>query len=477
MTATSLVPAAPNGSETASRGSPLVEIGLFVAFVLALDALWGPGDRFAHLQPHPFWAIVLLMAVYYGTQEALLATAISSVALLLGNLPSPSLDQNVHDYAVQALLTPILWMLASLILGELRMRHRQQQNETSERLTQAERRVALLSHAHKDLAAAKQRLETRLAGQLGTATGLFEAARKIETVEPGQVIAGVSDLVEVALHAKAFSLFLLEGDALVLTAARGWAPERRYAERYTGTAPLFQEVAGGQRVVSVATPAGEAVLQGHGLMAGPLVDPGSGKLIGMLKVEDMAFLDFNLSSLQTFKALCGWIAAAYANAEAYQSNQIQDETTRLYAMKYLERQTAYVTELALRFGFDLTLLLFRVEVDDLTESQRRDVPAALGEVARKVMRRTDLVFSHDPPGRQFAVLLPGTPAENCAIVAGKLRERLIERCGHDVRCTTVVRALCRADDSALRRRLRAPSDDGASSAETVSSRDRHLVAS
>lgn len=489
MTATTLVQAAPHEPEEAStaapvsvrriapRWSPLVETGVFIACVLVLDAIWGSGDRFAHLQPHPFWAIVLLMAVHYGTLEALVATAASSVALLAGNLPPQSLELNVHDYAVQVLLTPLLWMTASLVLGELRMRHRQQHSETSDRLRNAERRVALLSHAHKDLTAAKQRLETRLAGQLGTATGLFEAARKIETVDPGQVIAGVSDLVEVALHAKSFSLFLLDGDALVLAAARGWTPERPYAERYVGMAPLFQEVVGGQRVVSVATPAGEGILHGHGLVAGPLVDPGSGRLVGMLKVEDMAFLDFNLSSLQTFKALCGWIAAAYANAEAYKANEIQDQTTRLYAMKYLERQTAYVTELALRFGFDLTLLMFRVEVDDLTDIQRREVPVALGEVSRKVLRRTDLVFSHDPPGRQFAVLLPGTPAENCAIVARKLRERLIERCGHDVRCTTVVRALCRAHDSVSRQQLRAPSGDREASIERALSDARHLVAS
>jgi GGDEF domain-containing protein len=452
-----------------SAWSPIVETLLYLGVVLAADAVWGSGHRFRDVEPHPFWAIVLLMAVHYGTRQALFATSAASVALLLGNLPPQSLDQNVHDYSVQVLVRPLLWMLTSLVLGELRMRHHLQHTEALEQLHNAERRVALLSRSHKDLSTAKERLETRLAGQLRTATRLFEAARTLETLDPGKVIAGSLDLVGTALQARTFSLFLLEGDALLRVATKGAHEERRLPERYTGTSPLFQEVVGAQRVVSVSTAAGEAILNGHGLMAGPLIDPTSGKLIGMLKIEEMAFLDFNLSSLQTFRTMCEWIGAAYANALTHQASKIEDESTHLYGMKYLDRQADYVTELALRFGFDLTLLIIRVDVEELSEEERKEVPGALGEVARKVLRRTDMVFSHEPPGTQFAVLLPGAPPENVSAVAKKLRGALGERFGHELSCTTLVRRLCRANETAARTHLRgaAPERDAASEREQV----------
>ena len=121
------------------------------------------------------------MAVQYGTREALVAAAASSVALLAGNLPAQAFDQSVHEYAVQVLRWPLFWMVAAVVLGELRVRHRQHQLETDERFSHAERRVALLSRAHGELTTAKERLETRLAGQLRTATGMFQAARALET--------------------------------------------------------------------------------------------------------------------------------------------------------------------------------------------------------------------------------------------------------------------------------------------------------
>jgi hypothetical protein len=329
------------------KTSPIAETVLFIAAVLVADVIWGPGDRFIHLDPHPFWVIVLFMAVQYGTTEALLATGACTIALLAGNMPAQAFGQSVHDYALQILLDPLLWMAASVLFGELRVRHRLLHNENVDLLQNAERRVALLSRAHGELTRAKERLETRLAGQLRTATGMIEAARTLETLDPNQVLEGASELVTTALNARAFSLFLLKGDSLVLVAARGWKGERDFAQRYHASAPLFREVVGAQRFVSVATAEGEAVLDRQGLLAGPLIHPHTGKLLGMLKVEDLSFLDFNLSVVHTFKALCGWIAAAYANAITHSEGRIEDEKTQLFGMKYLDRQMEYMTEVSL----------------------------------------------------------------------------------------------------------------------------------
>lgn len=439
---------------TTPKWSPLIETSLYVGGVLVLDAFRGVGDRFIHVEPHPFWVIVLLMAIQYGTREALVATGASTLAMLAGNLPPQGFDQSIHEYAVQVLRLPLMWMVAAVVLGELRVRHRQQAAEIEERLSDAERRAGLLTAAHRELTVAKERLETRLAGQLRTATGMFQAARALETLDPGQVLTGASDLVSVALNAKSFSIFLLQNGALELAAMQGWSEDHKLARRYPATAPLFTEVVGAQRFVTVATPTGETALNGDGLIAGPMICPSSGQLVGMLKIEQMTFLDFNLSAVYTFKTLCEWIASAYVNAAAFKANQIEDEVTKLYGMKYLDRQVEFLAEIGLRFGFDLTLLYIRIDVDDLSDAERHSVPAALGKVAKRVLRSTDLVFSHEPIGTQFAVMLPGAPAENAPVVARKLMDGLREACGREISCTTRVRALCRAGDSRSRATLR-----------------------
>jgi len=429
------------------RLTALIEIGLFLVPALAIDTIWGQADRFASIEPHPFWIIVLLLAVQYGTAEGLLATGACTVALLAGHMPVQSFDQNIHQYALQVLARPLLWMVASVILGELRGRHALKQMDTTQRLRDAERKVALLSQSHAEMSTIRARLEARLAAQLRTAAGVLEAGRKVDVLDPEQVLAGATTLLRTALNVKACSLFLLSGDSLTLAAAEGWTGERSFADRHSHTSALFQEVVGAQRYVSVASPDGQRALHAEGLMAGPLIDPETGTLFGMLKVEDMSFLDFNLSSLQTFQAVAAWIAATYGKALAHKRSQIHDDTTLLHSMTHLDQEIAYVTQMARRFRFDLALLQIQIQPGEVSESDRRALPAQLGGVAQRVLRGTDLLFSHQPPGRQFVVLLPGATPDGAAVVGRKLLSALREECGFDVPCVTQVRALCTVDDA------------------------------
>ncbi|MFN8057625.1 MAG: GAF domain-containing protein [Vicinamibacterales bacterium] len=427
-----------------SRWSGALEIALFLGLALAVDAVWGQGDRFWTVEPHPFWVIVLLMATQYGTRDALMAAAASSAALLVFNVPAHQIDQDVHAYTVTVLLRPLLWTLAALVLGELRMSHRRTFAALVERVTSSERQVDVLSRTHQELTSIKERLETRLAGQMRTAVSVYQAAKTLESLDPRKVLEGAAELVRIGLNARAYSVFLLEGSELRLASAAGWREGARFPDRYAESSALFQAVVGRQRFVSVAQVDGEQTLAGEGLVAGPLVHPRTGALIGMLKVEELAFLDLNLSSLHTFQALCEWVSLAYANAREHEATRVLDDETSLYASGFLDRQAAYLAHIARRFGFDLSMLLLRVEVDGLTDDLRAKVPSALADVAREVLRKTDLAFDYRQSDHQFAVLLPGAPAENVLVVADKLAAGLSARLGRDVHCQSEVRTLARA---------------------------------
>ena len=83
-------------------------------------------------------------------------------------------------------------------------------------------------------------------------------------------------------------------------------------------------------------------------------------------------------------------------------------------MRYLDRQTDYLTEVALRFGFDLTLLLVRIDVSALPEEERRSVPtrARLGGQARP---------APDRPGRSATSLREASSPCCCRALRRKTR--------------------------------------------------------
>ena len=78
-----------------------VEMAIFFAVALAIDTLAFGGDRFRDVAPHPFWAVVVLVSLQYGTNEGLIAAVASSAALLIGNIPPQPLSLDSNKFTAQ----------------------------------------------------------------------------------------------------------------------------------------------------------------------------------------------------------------------------------------------------------------------------------------------------------------------------------------------------------------------------------------
>ena len=63
-----------------------------------------------------------------------------------------------------------------------------------------------------------------------------------------------------------------------------------------------------------ANPEHELILENEGVLAGPLVSEDSNVVLGMLKIDESDFSQFNPGSMQNFRIVCDWIATAYDRA-------------------------------------------------------------------------------------------------------------------------------------------------------------------
>jgi hypothetical protein len=407
------------------RHPAFLEIALFLTLALAIDWLFLDGTRFHSMSLHPFWILVLLVTVQYGTNAGLFAAIASTVALLAGNVPIQPAFQDRFQWLFETMRLPLLWCLTAVTLGELRMRQIRERERLRCQVAEASRRDKILTDGYNRLNAVKEALETRVAGQLRTAVSLYEAAKAIEKLDPAEVLLGVSSLIRSVMNPEKFSLYLLRNGVLELAFSEGWTAEDRFPRTYTPADRLFQEAVGRQRVVSVANPEDERLLAGVGLIAAPIIAPDTGHLAGMLQIEKLGFLDLNFSNVQTFKVLCEWIGAAYDNALRYQtarSEGVMNAQTELFAYGFLARQLSLFTLLARRIGFDLTMIIVRLDNPaELTDEQRVRIPIAFGQVVSKVLRQSDLAFDYQRTGAEFAVVLPATKANGAYMVVDKLQ--------------------------------------------------------
>jgi len=429
------------------RASAILEaLGLLIILTV-IDAIFLHGTRFWGVNPHPFWIVVLLVAVQYGTAEGLLAAALATLFYLVGNIPAQGDGVSHYDWLYAVCINPILWFVVGWILGELRQRHIRERNNLQREIEESQQREDLISDSYKFVKNRKEALEVQVSGQLSSSIEAYRAAKAVETLDPKSVMRGVEQLVKSVLGAQKFSLYIFHDNKLTATIVHGWGPDDTYAQEIDSFSPLYQAVIGQQQTLVVANEQHEVALDGQGIMAGPIVDGDKGNIVGMLKVEQMDFVALSLNTVETFRSLCEWIGTALINARNYQtvkSEAIVNPERSMLTYNYFKRQSDYLAKLAKRVGFDLSMLVIKVnDPKSMNDTDRVTTARQIGESVKAVLRNVDLAFDYQTDGEEYSVLLPATNQAGANIVRDKIAKHMERNLkgGRDASFNYIVQAL------------------------------------
>lgn len=409
------------------RRSALIEIALFLAVALAIDFLALDGTRFRDSHPHPFWLLILLVSVQYGTAEGMVAATACSLAFLVGAIPPQRIGEDFYDHLFDVVKLPVLWFAVAVTLGEIRARHRRAFEEVAARYEELRTRSSQLSNAYRRLVRVKENLEVRVVGQLRTFLTTYETARLIERSDPGEVLLAIVDVVRSIVTPEKFSLFLLNDKVLEAAIQDGWQPEDRFARTFDARSTLYQEVVEQKRVICITNEADEAALGREGVLAGPLLNGQNGGVIGMLKIEKLELLDLNVSTVENFRALSIWIGTAYAKAmaQAAQASEAALSAGRdVMPWQYFEPQQYFLVSLARRAGFDLSAIRLQfINLSTLSDDERAAIHGAVSAAVRLALGASAMPFAQETSGA-YVVLLPNMASTAAAAAADRLATSL-----------------------------------------------------
>lgn len=429
------------------RTSAIVEGLVIIALLAAIDLLAFGGEKFFTLNPHPFWFAVIFLAAQYGATEGIFAAALATVVYLLLGVPAAAEGVDRFDHLYQVFINPILWFFIGWALGELRQRHIRERNRIMQEIDEAHEREQLISDSYEFVKGRKETLEVQIAGQLSSTIEAYRAAKDAESLDPKSVMGGIEKLVGSVMAPQKFSLYLFTENKLQATILHGWQPGDTLQQTIDSYSPLYQAVVGQQHVLVIANTDHERSLDGQGIIAGPILDPSTGQVVGMLKIEQMDFTSLGLQTVESFKALAEWIGAALVNARHYQtakSEAIISPERGLLTYGYFRRQSDYMSKLAKRIGFNLSVLVIKLNnPDSLDDAARIRVARQISESVRTTLRGIDLAFDYQTDGNEFSILLPATPVAGANIVRDKIA-RDLEKNLRDSRSATfsyIVQAL------------------------------------
>ena len=180
-------------------------------------------------------------------------------------------------------------------------------------------------------------------------------------------------------------------------------------------------------------PAERALLERQGqksLLMLPLVS--RGETIGLMEIVDVNDRVWDDADVEFCRALCDIVAIAVRNAVLFaelQETAARDKLTGLYNRRLFEEQFEAAVARSLRSKEDLTLLVVDLDglkrINDVSGHVAGDhALRTLSDALRATIRSTDLACRIG--GDEFAVVLPGSTAEDAVGVAERAQAMLAE---------------------------------------------------
>lgn len=327
-----LLPALKQGADYSLSSLACLEIiGLF-ALLLAVEHLAFGRASLSTISPHPYWVPVLFLSVRHGTAAGLAAALVGIGLYWLHGLPGRVSEEDYYVYSLRVWHEPMLWLVAALILGEIRLGHIEERDTLAEMLQTARRQRATIAAHWAELANHIEELERDIATASETSIGsLLTSLSKLKSTDD-QTLSENFALATTALLGPDARVAFWRADAsrgstFTLDGALSCNPD---AEHTSSSVPIQFGGAGPHRILSIACDADRPALNGAGLLAGAVPSSRSQGLHGVLVVQHLDRDRLSTGPIAV-SVLCQQLALALDRCDAARGARkaLQEEQPRL----------------------------------------------------------------------------------------------------------------------------------------------------
>jgi len=391
------------------RLSAIYETLIFLVVVTLASFIFGDGDRFINVSPHPFWIIVLTVTVQYGTNEGIMASLLATLFLYVWNVPEIKFNQSLFEYRLSLAANPIMWIAASTFLGEIRMRQEADRDRLKKEADEAIEQADTIAYAYETLRDKKEGIEMRLAGQVRSLATAYNALKSLESMNPAQIFLSMTEFIEQTIQPTKFSVFAFDDNGFEASVCEGWSDRENYSRRFGLDHPLTQALLSRKRMVTAVNADDELILDGEGVLACPIIDKESQKIYGMLKIEELPFEDMSVSNIEICSTICGLIGTTFANAKKFQfmvdNTVYSGEEVGCMSHALLEVLRGVYKKFCIEHNLPFFQVEFRSE-GEVSDEEFKSKHALLFNTLRRHFPSEVTIHTSEKPGLHLHLLAP-----------------------------------------------------------------------
>lgn len=290
---------------------------ILIGAVTAYGYIAKPDNPFlTGISVHPYFIIVLLMAIRYGTIVGIGSATTLVLLYICGGLAQPgelsvlpSILESPHSTIVSGLF------LFAVIAGSFADAYQRRIKYAEAEIMDDKKRLRTLEKQNGLLIKTNQDLRNRIMEETTTFHTIFEISRKLCTLNGQTPYSTVTNILVEYLKAESCSFYLLQGELLHLMAYNGQEAVPEQDKMITiGHCPIIEAAIKEKRLVSLKDFVyRDDIFFRNRVMAAPVCSQTDGKVMGVISIEKIPFDLFNPQTMRIFSLIANWASKTVAN--------------------------------------------------------------------------------------------------------------------------------------------------------------------
>lgn len=408
----------------ATRIQKTISFSLTLFALIASGFIFSPQNiAFFKVTPHPYIVASIVLSSFYGFSFAINFSVVA-IAVYMGLIHFQTDFQNVDTiFSLDYLTLPILMILISVILGELKTRSVLYIRTTEGELRESSKSSDVLLKKVKDLSADNYDLKKKLLNKLDTFKSVMSLTRGFQSLKSHELIDFYFDSVQNEVNARIAGFYQIDdiGDSLKLVKSNG---SRKLRDTILVESPgdeLIQLSFDTRGTVSIRDLYQSTNYiprdKEQSLLCSPIYL--NEDLYGIMVIYDVPFLDYVPSNFALLEILTQWFERSIAYAHKFSlltTNSIFNNQLEVYTYQYFKEKIIEDYEAAKRYKIEHFLLT--IEINNALD-KNDTIRKFVAQVLKANTRKTDVV-TEGADDKAFCLLVPFTDKEQIEVLRQKL---------------------------------------------------------
>lgn len=398
--------------------------GVFGILLLSgINYFWfndNPG--FLGIHPHPYWFVILPIAVRYGFASGCLAGLTASF---------------VHWYILYFLKDqqligafwgqPLVFLFVSVCIGFFGEIRRTEHVKCKDDYHRMEKDFANLLTEYNSLVKYKEKKDSEMISQEDTFSSLYKAQEKINTLNESEIYPPLLNLLSKYLGVTSAAIYVLTENNKLLKQVVKISEDSDVFQLDVIEANVWpvRDILWKSQFLSLNDLTSRPDLHPFfkdKIMCAPIRGVRN-RPLGMIIINKIPFNRLTIKTFQMFKSISDRCGASIEKARMYKitrEKMVMDEKTGALTYSYLKERFDEEFSRAHRYGYTMSILLFEIQSFygyDLNLQQ--EILIEFKKIIEKKLRNIDLLF-HGNDRSQFILALPNTPIWGSRTVRDKL---------------------------------------------------------